>query len=75
MLAMVGCAITLNLRAANPGDEVIVVYNNRVPESRGVAEYYAERRQVPSSQLIGLPLSTNEPLEDSYQRIKESWEA
>jgi hypothetical protein len=30
-----------DLRAANPGDEVIVIYNTRVAESKGVADYYA----------------------------------
>jgi uncharacterized protein (TIGR03790 family) len=57
---MVVWAATLSLRAANPGDEVVVVYNTRVPESKGVAEYYAQRRQVPASQVVGFPLSTNE---------------
>ena len=48
--------------AANPGDEVIVVYNSRVPESRQIAEYYAERRHVPANQLFGFDLSTNEAM-------------
>ena len=50
------------VRAAGPGDEVIIVYNTRVPESREVASYYAERRQVPASQIYGFPLSTNEEM-------------
>ena len=49
-------------RAANPGDEVIVVYNTLVPESKGVADYYAERRHVPARQICGFPLSTNEDM-------------
>ena len=48
------------LRAANPGDEVIIVYNTRVPESRGVADYYAQRRLVPTNQIFGFALSTND---------------
>ena len=48
--------------AANPGDEVIIVYNTRVPESKGVADYYAERRLVPASQIFGFALSTNEDM-------------
>src|SRR5436190_23015306 len=48
------------LGAANPGDEVIIVYNTRVPESKEVADYYAQRRQVPTSQMFGFALSTNE---------------
>jgi uncharacterized protein (TIGR03790 family) len=49
-------------RAANPGDEVIIVYNTRVPESKGVADYYAERRHVPTNQIFGFLLSTNDDI-------------
>ncbi len=48
--------------AAAGGDEVVVVYNSRVPESRRVAEYYAERRQVPRSQVIGFELTAGEEI-------------
>jgi uncharacterized protein (TIGR03790 family) len=48
--------------AASPGDEVVIVYNTRVPESKGVADYYAERRHVPTSQIYGFPLSTNDDM-------------
>jgi uncharacterized protein (TIGR03790 family) len=61
-LAVVVCGGTLSLCAANPGDEVIVVYNTRVPESKGVADYYTQRRHVPSGQVFGFPLSTNEDM-------------
>ncbi len=56
------CGGAVSLRASNPGDEVIVVYNTRVPESKGVAEYYAKRRHVPARQVFGFPLSTNEDM-------------
>ncbi len=52
----------LALRAAGGGDEVVVVYNTRVPESKHVAEYYAERRQVPAAQVLGFEVSTNEEI-------------
>src|SRR5262245_29957836 len=61
-LAAATCGAVLASRAAQPGDEVVVIYNSRMPESKGVAEYYAQRRQVPSSQVFGFPLSTNEDL-------------
>ena len=48
--------------AANRGDEVIVVYNTTVPESKAVADYYAKKRQVPAAQVFGFPLSTNEEM-------------
>jgi uncharacterized protein (TIGR03790 family) len=43
---------------AGRGDEVIVIYNSRVPESKAVAEYYAQKRQVPANQVFGFRLST-----------------
>ena len=48
----------VSLRAANPGDEVVVVYNSRVPESKRIAQHYADRRHVPTNQIFGFDLST-----------------
>src|SRR5207249_1584845 len=45
-----------NVRGEGRGDEVVVVYNTRVPESKGVAEHYAEVRQVPPAQVLGFDL-------------------
>ncbi|MDB6018935.1 MAG: hypothetical protein JWR19_3424 [Pedosphaera sp.] len=42
------------------GDEVVVVYNTRVPESKGVADHYAERRHVPPDQVMGFDMPTVE---------------
>ncbi|HUA37597.1 MAG TPA: TIGR03790 family protein [Candidatus Sulfopaludibacter sp.] len=42
------------------GDEVVLVYNKRVPESKSVAEYYAKARQVPKKQIYGFVMTTNE---------------
>jgi len=42
------------------GDEVVVVYNSRLPESKAVAEHYAAMRQVPAGQVFGFELTTNE---------------
>jgi uncharacterized protein (TIGR03790 family) len=62
VLALCACAVACSLRAANPGDEVIVVYNTHVPESKAVADYYAERRHVPAKQVFGFPLSTGDDM-------------
>lgn len=51
-----------------PGGSVVVVYNKRVPESKGVAEHYAERRQVPAAQVIGLDLPTTETMTRAQYR-------
>lgn len=48
------------LHGANRGDEVVVVYNTRLPESKSVAEHYAERRQVPANQVFGFNLPVTE---------------
>lgn len=42
------------------GDEVVVVYNSRMPESKAVALYYARARQVPEKQIFGFPLPATE---------------
>src|SRR5438445_5113584 len=71
-LALTFCTATL-LHAAEPGAEVIVIYNSRMPESKAVADHYAERRRVPPDQIFGFGLSTNENMSrtefrDSLQR-------
>ena len=48
------------LLARAGGDEVVVVYNSRMPESKAVAEYYAKARQVPKEQIYGFAMTTNE---------------
>lgn len=58
MLALAGVA--MGSLAAETGNEVVVIYNTRVPESKGVAEYYAQRRQVPASQVFGYSLPTGD---------------
>jgi uncharacterized protein (TIGR03790 family) len=45
---------------ADTGDDVIVVYNRRLPASKDVAEHYADRRHVPAEQIVGFDLSTND---------------
>ncbi|MBW8865535.1 MAG: TIGR03790 family protein, partial [Verrucomicrobia bacterium] len=50
----------LPLFAYAGGDEVVVVYNSRMPESKAVADHYAAMRQVPANQIFGFALTTNE---------------
>ena len=47
-------------RAWAGGDEVVVIYNSRVPASLAVAQHYAAMRQVPTNHLFGFALTTNE---------------
>ena len=44
------------------GDEVVVVYNTLMPESKAVADYYAKARRVPESQIYGFAMTTNEEM-------------
>ncbi len=62
LLAALRPALAQTNRAAPAGAEVIIVYNTKVPESKGIAEYYAQRRGVPADQIFGFELSTNEDI-------------
>jgi uncharacterized protein (TIGR03790 family) len=54
----------------NPGDEVVVVYNTRVPESKTIAEYYGLKRQIPTNQIFGFDLPTGEDMtREEYRRL------
>jgi uncharacterized protein (TIGR03790 family) len=53
---------TIPLLVRAGGDEVVVVYNSRLPESKAVADYYAQQRQVPEKQIYGFELTTNEEM-------------
>ena len=44
------------------GDEVVVIYNNRMPGSKLVADHYAQMRQVPKAQVYGLDLPITEEM-------------
>ena len=59
-LALGICAAPL--LAASQGDEVVVVYNSRMPLSRQVADYYVQRRQVPKNQIFGFDLPSSEEI-------------
>src|SRR5881396_2006550 len=67
-LGMVGAASLL--RGASPGDQVVIVYNSRLPESKRIAEHYAERRQVTTNQIFGFDLPTTEEI--SRQDYRDS---
>jgi uncharacterized protein (TIGR03790 family) len=50
------------LLACADGNEVVIVYNKRMPDSKAVAEYYAKMRHVPQNQIYGLSLTTDEAM-------------
>jgi uncharacterized protein (TIGR03790 family) len=47
-------------RAAESGSSVVVLYNSKMEASKALAEHYAQKRQVPAEQIIGLPLPDKE---------------
>jgi len=61
-LACIVASAVLALRAADSGNDVVVVYNTRVSESKGVADYYAQRRSVPKDHIFGFAMTTNEEI-------------
>lgn len=44
------------------GEEVVVVYNTSLPESKSLAEYYAAQRKVPKAQVFGFAMTTGESM-------------
>ena len=46
-------------RAASAGGSVVVVYNKNLPASKQLAEHYASRRTIPTSQLFGVDVDAS----------------
>jgi len=44
---------------AGVGDSVVVIYNKNLPDSKKVAQHYADKRSVPSSQLFGVDVNAD----------------
>jgi len=51
----------------------LVLFNSRDPESRELADYYAERRRIPRDQVVGLDCPTDEEIsrEDYVRTIEQ----
>src|SRR5689334_10640726 len=62
LFALAAAVLAPPTRAAGQGDEVVVVWNSRVPEPRDVAEHYSSRRQVPASQVFAVDLPADETI-------------
>jgi uncharacterized protein (TIGR03790 family) len=52
-MAATGSAVT----AKDGGEEVVVVYNSAMPESKAVADHYVKLRNVPTNHVFGFKLS------------------
>jgi len=89
LFLLVACSAAHATESTPPGREAaatLVVFNTRDPDSRGLAEYYAERRNIPREQVVGLDCPIEEeitreqytdtiqtPLRKLFER-KEWWE-
>ncbi len=49
-------------------ESVVVVYNERVPESKKVAEHYAKLREIPEERMIALDTSVHESISRKHFR-------
>lgn len=54
--------ITTTLRCVAGGEEVVVIYNTKVPDSKTLAYYYARLRDVPPEQVLGFALPDSETI-------------
>ena len=62
-------AMAAQAEALRP-EEVLVVYNSAMAESKEVAAYYVMRRKVPAANLLGVRLSTGETMSrDEYDKM------
>ncbi len=68
-VALLAWAGVVPAQAGSDGQEVVVIYNKRVAESKALAEYYARRRQVPPGQVFGFDMSPAEEISRAeYQK-------
>src|SRR2546423_458103 len=51
-----------SLLAGGQGKGVAVIYNSRLPESKELAYYYAQRREVPTNQVFAFDLPATETM-------------
>ena len=62
MIRRIGCGVAflataVSVLAAGLGDSVVVVYNKNLRDSKKLAEYYAEKRAIPTKQLFAVDVS------------------
>lgn len=50
------------LNSCAGGEEVVIIYNSKLPESKALADFYARKRNVPAEQILGFALSEGETM-------------
>lgn len=72
LLAWFGLVCGVQLRAAEPSEEVVVLYNRKMPQSKSVADHYVKQRQIPADRVIGVRLPEAEAISrKDYQNLLE----
>jgi len=68
LLFLVSCFSSAATLPPPPAPEsVAILYNNAIPESKALAEYYAKARSIPTTNIIGLPMpKTAQITRDQY---------
>lgn len=56
------CVANLLGASTIPPKSVAVLYNTQIPESKELAKFYAQMRNIPQANLIGLELSTKDEI-------------
>lgn len=67
-LLSLGLALLIPKSAHAGGEEVVVVYNSKLPESKSLAFYYARMRDVPKEQIFGFDLPLGETMSRAEYR-------
>ncbi len=70
-ILVVFCIILFDIvtaHATNDGRDVVVIYNSSMPESKDIADHYAQMRGVPTNQLIGFDLPKSETISRKQYR-------
>ncbi len=62
LILVCGSGPGLCVAQADGGDQVVVLYNSRVPASKAIADHYAAMRHVPAGQIFSFDLTTNEEM-------------
>jgi len=60
-------------QSGSSGQDVLVVFNSQMPESKEVAQYYALKRKIPATQILGLELPRAETIsrEEFKQKLQK----
>src|SRR5258706_4894383 len=62
LLAFALCLVPVHFAAALEADELLLIVNKNVPQGRKLAQFYAQKRNVPDHRILELDLPMNEEM-------------